>query len=71
MAKRTSKKSPKVGRRSPRRVNSDTAATGRAAAKAAKPRKVVAKSAVRKLTKETTRAAKRPLRSPQLRLADD
>ena len=53
VAKRTSKKSANVGRRD------DSAAAKRVAAKPAKPRKTVAKSAVRKPTKETTRAAKR------------
>ncbi len=50
MAKRTSKKPAKVAK---------NAAAKWVAAKAAKPRKAAAKSAVRKPTKETTRAAKR------------
>ena len=50
MAGKMSRKSAKVAK---------TAAAKRVAAKAAKPRKAVAKSAVRKPTKETTRAAKR------------
>jgi hypothetical protein len=51
MAGKTSKKSAKVGRRSPRRVNSDKAAAKRSGAKTAKPRKAAAKSQSRKNAK--------------------
>ncbi|NOT01152.1 MAG: hypothetical protein HOP29_11045 [Phycisphaerales bacterium] len=57
--RKTAKKSAKVGRAATAGRRGDKAPAKQVAAKAAKPRKAVAESAVRKPTEETTRAARR------------